>query len=92
MWISFALSWQIGVLVGLTFRVMALVPIVVVAAALSVLRAWQQGAEALYLAGLAGLVVIGVQLGYLCGAALSGFIRRKLHKEEWKNSVEKTNL
>lgn len=91
MWISFALSLQIGALVGLTFRVVALVPIVVIAAALSVLRAWQQGAEALYIAELAGLVVIGVQLGYLCGAALSGFIRRKLHKAEWKNSVKKTN-
>jgi hypothetical protein len=92
MLIEFALSWQIGVLAGLTFRVMALVPIVVVAAVLSVLRSWQQGAETLYIVELAGLVVIGVQLGYLCGAALSGFVRRKLHKEKWKDSVEESKL
>jgi hypothetical protein len=92
MLIDFALSWQIGMLAGLVFRVTALVPIIVVAAALSVLHSWQQGAETLYLAELAGLVVVGIQLGYLCGAALSGFVHRKLHKEKWKDSVEQSKL
>jgi hypothetical protein len=84
-------SLAIGILVGLRFRVMALVPLsVLIVAAVTAVNMWQQSAI-LTTAIDGAIAVIAVELGYICGAALRFLLPARYADACWAPSVSPDN-
>jgi hypothetical protein len=84
-------SLAIGILVGLRFRVMALVPLnVLIVGAVTAFNISQQSAI-LTMAIDGTIAVIAVELGYVCGAALRFLLPPRCAGACWVQSVAPDN-
>ena len=68
MTIGFVASALIGIVLGLPCRVYTLVPLTLLAIVAGVVAAFWIGLPLLSVARLAGVAILGLQLGYVCGS------------------------
>jgi len=83
-----AFSALLGALLGLRFNVYILVPTTLVVLAFLVLGGVVRGGDLWSLATSAGLAVVGIQVGYLCGTGVQFFLSsRHGHKPSLSHEV-----
>lgn len=76
MLVDLAFGLLMGALVGLRYRVVALLPIVALVVGFALVRAVLEQATVLSLVGAATVSLLGTQIGYLCAAAVRQFCRK----------------